>query len=157
TYEYLQRLAQQVQREFGVLPEVTQVADFKADRDLESLKGIGKARGPGGMPFATYATWYAEPFVDASQKNAPVVLQIHQPSQPISNWDRDVFIFRITETKLSQMPVERSEVAEKVESDAKLAAGYTTARDAADRLIAAARGSAGSLEAAARNANRTVI
>src|SRR5205814_5369852 len=103
-YDYLQKLAADIQKQYNVLPTVASIADtFKSDKELQALPGIGQARS-----FAAYATMFVEPFLPEAQRHTPNVLAILQPSQVLPDDRGNNYIFRVTAADPSHKPASMS-------------------------------------------------
>lgn len=157
SFQYLEKLAAKIQKEHGVLPAVTNVAEYKTQEELGDLSGIGNASlgmGTGGT-FGDYAIGAAEAFVPAEFKNTPRVLSLFEPSAPLSAYlDETVYIFRITDAQKTHKPTDATEVLAKLKEDFATAAAFEKAKAAADEIIKLAKES--SLESAAKSGGRTV-
>jgi hypothetical protein len=136
---FMQDLAQTIEKQTGVLPVVGVSDQLKEARDLLLLPGIGQAMATStmGQPvlFAQYAV------ADPSQGG----VGLWQPSDVFSAYGRDPsthgqdsYIFRISQFDPSHTPA-LDEVRDKVISDCKLAAAYKLALAAAKNLLADAQ------------------
>jgi hypothetical protein len=163
-YSFLTNLAQSIQKEFGVLPVVGNIDQFKPAQELIDLPEIGRTFFFAGantepIPFAVYATVYAQQFMDDATKNSPqgsVGLALWQPSRVIiDQTESDFYFFRLTAADPAHVPP-MEQVKDTVLADWKLSAAYDMASDAAHALLADARDHG--LAAAAKAAgNKTVI
>ncbi len=156
SYEYLQALAADIQKQDGVLPQVTSVADdFKTVDQLTALPGIGRSHF-NNQPFGVYAIGAAEAFAPPAMKTSSNALHLYQPSRPVRDDLENVYVFRLMATDPSHTPLSATEVAGKVEMDWKQATAYDQARTAANQLIATAKTS-GNLKSTAEAAKKAVI
>lgn len=146
SFDYLQALANDVQRVFGVLPAVVNLGDRPRNaEDLEADLGsvaAGAFAMVGGNPvtFAEYALGAAEPFVPEDQKDRPAVLSVMEPSQVLTAVGGGIVQFRLTAAEPSHKPASLDEVREQVTADVKLKQGFDAARAAAQTLVEAANG-----------------
>jgi hypothetical protein len=143
SYEYLQKLAADVLRQYKVTLTIGSATDsFKDVIDLQALPGIGSVSfdtPQQSISFAQYALTVAEPFVPADQRDKPVVLSLYEPSRTLLDDLRNGYVFRITAADPSHKPASFSEVRAEVESDWKRAQSYQLAKEDAQKLLEAAR------------------
>lgn len=139
SHEYLERLAQQIQKQYKFLPTVVSIAEPKWSKELSALQGIGLAYAD-GLDFASYATQRAEPLLtEEEQKQAGDVLSLYEPSQPLRDFATNSFyFFRLTDAQKAQRPASLDEVRAKVTEDYRIARGYETALAKAKELAKAA-------------------
>jgi hypothetical protein len=164
-YSFLVNLAQSIQKDYGVLPVVGNIDQFKSDAELIDVPEIGKTSFYAGgnnserIPFAVYATAFAQPLMDATLKNSPeggLGLALWQPSKVVIDpTQSDYYFFRISAADPSHVPP-MADVKDKVLADWKLSAAYETASEAAHALLSAAR-TGGLADAAKSVANKSVI
>ena len=142
SFAYLENLAADIQKQFGVLPAVTSKSDqwLTAD-DLSALPGIGTARRqPSGASFANYVIQFAEPFMPVPQSADPAaVLSVLEPSQPVEDISGNVYLFRLTDAQPAHAPQSLAEVREQVEADYRAGQAYDRAVEAARQLAEAAK------------------
>jgi hypothetical protein len=154
SYEYLQKLAADIQKQTGILPTVASIADtFKGEKELEALPGIGAATQE-FLPFAVYATVLAEPFMPAGQKSDRSIA-LWQPSQVLRDDRTTDYIFRLTAAEKAHKPAARAEVAAAVEADWKKAQAYELAKAQAKQVMESAAKS--NLSNAAVGAGKLVV
>jgi len=163
-YSFLVNLAQSIQKEFGVLPVVGNIDQFKTAQELIDVPEIGKtfffiSANAEPIPFAVYASVYAQQFMDDATKNSPqgsLGLALWQPSRVmIDQTESDFYFFRLTAADPAHVPP-MDQVKDKVLADWKLSGAYDMASDAAHALSADARDHG--LAAAAKSAgNKAVI
>jgi hypothetical protein len=156
SFEYLQQLAAQVQKEFKVLPTVVSLGEsFLDGRQLQRLPGIGTSFTEirqSYLPFALYAIGMAAPL----RPNAVDALQLFETSRPLTSMDQSTtYIFRLTAADAAHKPSSLSEVAEQVTRDVKLTEALKLARADAQNALAAAKASG--LRQAALSAGKTPI
>ncbi len=165
SYDYLQQVAQQIQREFKITPTVQALENrWLAEADLMALPGIGSARIAGrdimeSVVLAEYILSRAEPFRPENQRQELDTLSVWEPSAALTNPSQDVFFVRLTDAQPAhapKSPEEREEVARQAADDLKTAAAYEKARAAAEALLEQVR-SAESLDSAAQAAGQSVM
>lgn len=144
SYEYLKRLAQLIQQEYGVLPTVVSTGDWQSAATLDSLPGIGVATvdspDMGPAPFSMYAMNY-DKFLPEDQRDQGMVLSLFKPSEPLKNYDDDFYLFRISAAQAAHAPANLSEVAAQVKKDIRSEEAYKIAQKDAEQFLAAARSS----------------
>jgi hypothetical protein len=158
SFAFLEQLAAEIQKEFGVLPAVTSKADqwLSAD-DLSKLPGIGRAftTRDDGRIFANYVLQSAEPFMPVPAKADPAaVLSILEPSEPLEDFERNVYFFRLTDAQPAHAPTDLAELRQQVEQDVVAGRAYAKAVDEAKKLLDQAKKD--SFEKAAAAAGRAV-
>jgi len=158
TFEYLQALRADLQKQFGVVAKVENLGD-RARGYLEAgkLDGIGNSfvmLGGQAVDFADYLFGSAEAFAAGKDKDRPSMLSLFEPSQPLMDGRQTFYIFRVTEA----VPAHKAtmeEVAAQVEADLKAQKAFDAARSEAMKLIELASG--GNLESAATAVGRKVV
>lgn len=158
SFAYLENLAADIQKQFGVLPAVTSKSDqWLTAEDLAALPGIGTARRqPTGASFPNYVVQSAEPFMPVPQSADPAsVLSVLEPSQPLEDISGNVYLFRLTDAQPAQAPASLAEVREQVEADYRAAYAYERAVEAARQFAEAAKKQG--LAQAAASAGKNVI
>lgn len=157
-FSYLEQLAADIQKEFGVLPSVVSKSDqwLTAD-DLSNLPGIGSSRrAEASDTFANYVLQSAEAFMPVPKKaDAAAVLDKLEPSQPLEDADGNVYVFRLTDAQSARAPENLAAVREQVESDLRASRAYERALAEAKKFVEAA--SKDRLPAAAAAAGRAVV
>lgn len=157
SFEYLQRLAGQIQQELGVLPQITQKADeYLSQAELAKLPGIGTAADDKGQSFLSLAIQKAAAFAPKDQHGGSGLLRVWEPSPILHDGSGDVYVFRLTAAEPAHRPADKSEVKDQIVADVKLMEGYKLAKQAAEQLLQAAN-QADSLKTAATAAGRNVI
>lgn len=146
--EYMPRLAEMIQKQTGVLPTVMNIPQLRtADEIATSGEDIAHATTSGRMPFAVYATTYAEPLLPPEQANNSDKLAVLQPSQILEDSSGTGYIFRISAAEAAHVqPLEQ--VKDRVASDWRLKQAYDLALKSAQKWLETAR-SKGLLAAAA--------
>ncbi|MDW8262389.1 MAG: hypothetical protein RMJ35_07665 [Phycisphaerales bacterium] len=161
SFEYLQALATDVQRQFGVVATVVNLGDrFRNRNDLASLGEISAAEAMihgRAMPLAEYVFSVGQVFLtpEARERDQAFALQLFQPSQTLTMPDGGFALIRLTAAEAAHRPASLDEVAQDVERDLKLSWAYDMARSEARKLLEAA-GSAG-LDSAAASSGRLVL
>ena len=158
SFGYLEQVAADVQKQFGVLPAATSKSDqwMTAD-ELGELPGIGRAtRSPSGDSFTNYVLQSAEAFMPVPAKaDAASVLSIYEPSDVLEDFNGNLYFFRLTDAQAARAPTDLAEVRDKVVADLTASRGYAKVRDEAQKLLEAAKKDG--LPAAAAAAKREVI
>jgi len=130
-YEYLTRLAQKIQKDFGVLPSTHKIADaYKSEQELNQLPDIGK-ESAAGADFSTYVMQHVEPF--AKPVEGEKALAALEPSPPLKDAAGNSYLFRVTDAKLAGPPASMADARDKVEQDWKMAQAYKLAREDAEK------------------------
>jgi hypothetical protein len=156
SYEYMQRLAQTIQREFGVLLTVAAFDDkLRAPTEVAALPSIGAAATEDGQTLAEYATSAAQPFLDDAHKDDIGALALFAPSHPLRDTAGNVYVFRLTAADPAHAPASAAEVAEAVAADVKAAAAFEQAKADATKVLEQAKQSG--LKQAGQSAQRNVI
>jgi hypothetical protein len=157
SFEYLQKLAEVIQRDHKVLPTVTSLQDeFRGETELRALPNIGQAQLGDGPRLPEYLTTRAEVYVSDEQRGDPDVLSRLEPSQPLRDDLDNVYIVRITDAEPAHAPKDMSAVADAVRDDYIAAQSFAQAKEAASKLLAAAEQS-GDFGAAAKAAGRNLV
>ena len=160
SYEYLQKIAEVVQREFQVTLTIEQWAKPYSATDIQMLGGIAYSMTPSTrMPFAIYATMTEDMYKTISRRNPaiPKALALWQPSQVVRDFFADSYIFRVTQRSPAHTPKDTSEngLAAKVAADCKGIKAFELAKTAADLFYNNAK--AQGLTVAATAAKKTVV
>lgn len=154
SFEYLQRLAKDIEQQTGVLPVIASLNQLQTAKDLQSLDGIGQSM-LGQVPFGPYATEFALEFVPPADREKSQVLYPHRPSQVMRDLTGSSYVFRVTSAIPSGRPKSIDEVAAAVERNLRFSRAYDIAKERAKATIEAARTS--SLASAAQQMNRKSI
>jgi hypothetical protein len=138
SYAYLQNLAKQIQAQYGMTVQTTQMdRDFLSLVQLDRLPEIGHTSN-GRMDFAPYAMQLATAFFNHSDK-AAALTDLLQPAAPLKDIDGNIYIFRLTDARPAQAAPSLADVAPRVDADLRNQAAYKLAQDAAGPLLAATR------------------
>jgi hypothetical protein len=144
--DFIDNLATSIRAQYGINVIKGNVDRFMTFDDLKTLPDIGKTyvessySSMGFIPFANYATALLAPIMPEEVKTSPLAAQAispMQPSQPVSDFSGNDFVFRVTKIDLSH-PAPLDEVKDQVTADAKRAAAYDLAVAAANKTMAAA-------------------
>lgn len=141
SFAYLEQLSADIQKEFGVLPAVTSKSEWLSADELSALPGIGTARGrTSGQSFANYVLQSAEPFMPVPEKaDAAAVLSVLEPSQPIEDFNGNVYLFRLTDAQRAHPPASLAEVRDQVEADYRAGRAFEKAVEDARKFLDAAK------------------
>jgi hypothetical protein len=139
SFDYLQKLANDVQARRKVTLRVASLTDqFRTAEELANIEGIGKATYQ-SAPFSMYATLMAAPFLTDAAQNQAMVLDLYEPSRPLTDEDRTAYIFRVTDAQKAHKPASMEEVKEQVEKDWRQARAFELAKADAEKLAEEAR------------------
>ncbi len=141
SFEYLQKLAQQVQanKQFGVLPVAVSIADkWLTLEDLNKLPGVGEAHLR-GAPMGSYVMSAALPFVPEAQRKEGGWLRVMEPSQPMVDQNDSIYIVRLSAAEPTHKPASLAEVEPQVRADLVTARAYELAKADAQKLLEQAR------------------
>ena len=141
SYEYLQKLAELIQKQFKIAIVVEQLPQWSSVRDLEMRDAIGRSQTNSNVKFPMYATLTADSRKILQQNNPglPQALQILEPSMELHGLQDDAIIFRVTARDAAHVPQTVGEVAQAVERDYKLQQAFELAKKAADVFAKEAR------------------
>ncbi len=157
SYEYLQKLAQTIQRDFKVLPTVASFDDkLRNEQELAALEKIGSTFDPdSNQPFAQYVTTAAVPFLPEEQRDDANALAVLAPSRPLRDTTNNVYLVRLTAADPAHAPASLAEVADAVRADVSAAAAFDQAKSDATKLLEQAKQSG--LKQAAESAQKNVL
>jgi hypothetical protein len=128
SFEYLQRVATEIEKELKVRPGVTSKAnEWTAVGDLSDVAGVGSASAGG------------ERLTDVARqvdKLGGATLKTLEFARPLTDADGNVYLARFTDAEPAHEPAALAEVKERVEADVRLARGYAAAKAAAGRALA---------------------
>lgn len=132
---YLESVAADIQKQYKLLPEVHQIAQWSDSSSLAKLPGIGAAHNADEQTFAEIATQAAaaEPTTAPAQPPAPK-LQLFQPSDVLFDSAKNDYLFRVTAISPAHAP-ELNETLARVQEDAKVKAAYDMATAHARELL----------------------
>jgi len=142
SFTYLEQLAADMQKQFGVLPAVTSKSEqWLTSDDLSKLQGIGSAHRPSnGQSFPNYVLQSAEPLMPVPSKaDEAAVLSLLEPSQPLEDADGNIYLFRLTDAQAAHAPSGLAEVRDQVEADYRAAKAFERAVDQAKQFVDAAK------------------
>ncbi|MBC8109256.1 MAG: hypothetical protein H7Z14_21905 [Anaerolineae bacterium] len=154
SFDYLQKLAAEMQQQTGVLPVIASLNQYQTVNELQALEGLGQATvqaAASQFPFASYATQVAAELVPESERNKPIVLPLYKPSPVLRDAVGSSYVFRLTGALPASKPNSIDEVADAVQRDWRTARAYELAMKRARDLLDAARPN--SLASAARESN----
>jgi hypothetical protein len=156
SYEYMQKLAQTIQKEFKVLPTVAAFDDeWRSADQLAALPAIGASFDEQGQTLAQYATEQSVPFLDPARKDDTAALAVFAPSHALRDHTNNVYIFHLTAADVAHAPASLAEVQQQVTADVKTAATFEAAKAQANKTLDQARQSG--LKQAAQSASRNVL
>lgn len=132
---YLESVAADIQKQYKLLPEVHQIAQWSDSSSLSKLQGIGMAHNADEQTFAEIATEAAaaEPTTAPAQPPPPK-LQLFQPSDVLFDSAKNDYLFRVTAISPAHAP-ELNETLARVQEDAKVKAAYDMATTHARELL----------------------
>ena len=131
---YLDGVALDIQKQFNVLPEVTQAGDWLDLAGLAKLPGIGSASSENAA-FASSAIPSTQP---APSGSSPASLALLQPSEPMNDPNSNIYVFRIVQRDAAHTPPLK-EIAVNVAADVQSLHTYQAALGAAKVLLEASR------------------
>jgi len=138
SFDYLQKLSAEVQKEFKVLPTVVSLGEaFLTEKQLEKLPGIGESFTTMRqmlLTFPQYAFDLGAPF----HENREEALHLFEISRPLLGREM-TFFFRLTAADPAHKPASLSEVIEAVTHDVTLTDAMKLARASADATMQAAK------------------
>ncbi len=134
----LNDLAQKVQKEYGLLPDVTRIENrWLTLKDVSELEGLGKASlevSGRPLPVAAYVASLRELKLPQAQA-IPTKLQINLPSQPVTDTDDNAYFFRVIAADGERQPKDLGEVKDRVVADLKELARYQALMDRRKSLL----------------------
>lgn len=147
---HLELIRATIDEKYHVAIELHDIAsDWQTTAALGKLPGIGSASTADGISFTDYATNFASPSSPGSTS-----LKVWEPSQPLTDTDKNAYVFRLTAAKAAHAPPSVAAVLPQVVQDWRLAQAYDQAKEAAEKTFASAK--AVGLSQAARTAGQTV-
>lgn len=156
TFEYLQKLAADTQKQFGVLPVIRSFDNaFLTPQEFIGLAGVGQLRLETGEPLYQYVFTNGQAFAPPT-KDETRVLKPFEPTPALHDAENNAYVVRLTDMQKAHVPASLAEVQAAVEHDLRAAAALKAAKAEASKLLAAAK-QAGSLKAAADAAGRKVV
>jgi hypothetical protein len=137
TRQYLERIAADVEKRYGVKLGISEINDPKTQEALAEIKGIGQSFVD-ERSFAQYVIRWAEPLLPPGQTGPTEVLSLDEPSPRFGDVAGNVYIFQLKDAQAAHAPADISAVKDKVESDLKTKLGFETAAATARKLLDAA-------------------
>lgn len=143
SYEYLQKIAEEVKRRQGVILEVENHPQLLSQQQLRALPGIGQSLveevGPRDrqIPGDTYLFSSLTVF-NPSTDPATSVLGLLQPTRPLWTSER-TYIARVVEAVASHPPAQMQEVKQQLVQDVRRRNAFSKAVEAAEAAIEKAR------------------
>jgi len=131
---YLDGVALDIQKQFNVLPEVTQPGNWLNAGELAKLAGIGSAFSD-THSFAECAIPATQP-MPGSAPLAPLVPL--QPSDPVKDSNSNIYVFRIVQRDPAHTPPLK-DISGQVAADVQATHSYQAALGAAKGLLEASR------------------
>lgn len=145
SYEYLQKLAADVQGRFQVALTIEQWSDYLSQRDLAAKGGIGLSQTIAKISMPRYAMLdpkAEKAVVDREQRRTPGLpkaMELWQPSQMLQDQANNLYVLRLTASDRARKPTGLDEVAAQVQKDWLLVQSMKLAREAADAFLATAK------------------
>jgi hypothetical protein len=143
----LSAVAEAIQKQFGILPDVQRLEDRWLDEDMvQKLPGFGEAQilsGQGSAADYLFSAreFWAKPGEKPDVKNAPtdpmrrLHLQVGVPSATVFAGEGDRYIFRVTAVQVSRPPIALDEVRAQVTADATRLQAYRMLKADSDALV----------------------
>ncbi|HET6248822.1 MAG TPA: hypothetical protein VFE47_14085, partial [Tepidisphaeraceae bacterium] len=156
TYADLEKLREEIQKQFNVSIEITQIAEWQDARGLMGLSGIGLAEtgtGEAKIAFPKYVMDNTAAFA-AGAAHSSGTLKIGQPTPLFSDEKENGYIARLTDASPAHAP-DLASLKPRVETDAKMNAAYIQANELAKKFLEDAKKEG--FNAAAVNSNRPLI
>lgn len=123
----LEEVAKDIQKQFGILPDVKVMDKNWLNRDaVSALPGIGSSTvlGKARLGFADYVFSVKEIERETPSVHAGLRLQANVVSMPMSSYDGSRYIFRILDAQAERSPASLDQVRSEVVKDAKSLAAY---------------------------------
>lgn len=133
SYGYLEGVAADVQKQFGVLPTTADHTSWLDGPGMNLLPGISSANLASGAGFGV-AVFTAQPFND-SEKASP---RLQEFSQALRDFNENIYYFRLTAAERRHKPASLDEVRAQVVADVARQAANDAATTAAKALVTAA-------------------
>lgn len=150
SFEYLQKLADDIQRQFGVKVSVVNQPGLLSADQINALQGLGLTyveepadptrsfRGAG-----EYLIQSIRPLLSGEAAQKPGVIDLLQPSRVIRGLDGSAHIARVLEAEQSHPPRTLDEVKAQVEKDVRTKLAFGKAVEAGEKILAAAKQAGG--------------
>lgn len=146
SYDYLLKLAEDIQREFGVKITVANQANLLSADEINAIDGLSLTfvDEPGAMMRSfrgagEYLIESTRALQPSSAEPKPGMLDLLQPSRVIRALDGTAYIARVLEAEPSHPPRTLEEVRAQVEKDVRTKLAFGKAVEAAEKIVAAAR------------------
>ena len=122
----LSQIAQKIQQQFGILPEVVRLEDRWLDKAGVSQDArLGHLTVQGQQGSAADYLFSAKEFVQGEDRPfASLRFQAHLPSQPLASFDGSRYIVRLVDAEGARVPKSLDEVRADVVNQAKLLSSY---------------------------------
>jgi hypothetical protein len=143
TYKFMVDIASSIQAKYGVTPFLGNIQQFKSESqlaDIGNISGAGIVEQNYEVTFPVYAIRLFQPWMSDADKNSPrgaLAIAQWQPSNPISDPDHNIYVFRISGTDAAHQAA-MSDVKDQVVADCKIAAAYAKALKAGRLLLSSA-------------------
>jgi hypothetical protein len=143
SFEYLQKLAAQIQSQFKILPTVVSINDrFLTAEDLTKLPGIGQASGGSEVgDLSGYLMSHVFAFVAPEHRDDSSTLKRFEPAKPLVDQADTTYIARVTEAQAAHKPATLAEVEPAVRADVLSSEAYALAKADALKLYDDAKNS----------------
>jgi hypothetical protein len=143
TFEYLQKLAQQIQanKQLGVLPTAVSIADrWLTPTDINNVAGIGQATLD-GAPLGAYVATRTLPFIPEQLRKdqSSSWLHVMEPTRPLTDTSDSIYIARISAAEPSHKPANIAEVELQLKQDLLTVRAYELAKADATKALDVAR------------------
>lgn len=140
SFDYLQKLADQVQKQTGVRPTAVAPKGLLTQTDLVTQAGLGKAMLPDAARQFPSASDVVFRGLRAFQTEPTALsFDVGQPS-PILTGDDGLYVVRVTEADRSHPAKQLADVRDDVTRDVRRTKAYTAAEEAAKAALAKAAG-----------------
>jgi hypothetical protein len=143
SFKFISDLADSLHAQYGVTPILGDIRQPKSDVELSQIEGIGSSQVASSnisVTFPVYAARLFQPWISDADKNSQLgalAIAQWQPSNPLMDAQRNVYVFRISGSDPSHVPA-LADVKDRVISDWKISAAYAKALDAGHALLAVA-------------------
>ncbi len=123
----LEKVAVQIQEQFGVLPSVVKLdKQWLSIDDINTMQGIAYSTlmGKANVGFSDYLFSVKEIEREEPSPNAGLRLQANVVSMPLRGYDGNRYLFRVIDAQAERSPESLDEVRDAVVADAKNLAAY---------------------------------
>lgn len=153
--EYLQTLADDIEKRFAVRPEIHSIQNtWLAESDLAGLRGIGDSTLD-AQKFATYAITQAAAFLPAGKRDSGNALSLFEPSPLFRDAEQNAYVFYLTAAEPAHSPTTLATIQEQVTQDVQRATAYQHALEEATAFMENAKKDG--LSAATQPTSRPII